>query len=141
MTTVDAARSPSNQGRALGTVAGVAIALATVVVGAQALGETPSGDFSYRPPSYQCVWPVANPVVPQGHPISLALDKPRCGMTELQPAQCLYRTPTPAPDPMRVPAKENMPPQTDFQPTSQRSAERGPAFTPGSGRDHPGVMQ
>ena len=126
MTTVDAARSPSNQGRArraLGTVAGVAIALATVVVGAQALGETPSGDFSpYCPPSYQCVWPAANPVVPQGRPISLALDKPRCGMTELQRAQCLYRTPAPAPGPMRVPAKENMPPQTDFQPTSHGGA-------------------
>ena len=71
MTTVDAARSTSNQRRArtaLGTVAGVVIAAATVVIGAQALGVTPpSGDVSpYCTRSYECVWPAANPLVPQG---------------------------------------------------------------------------
>jgi hypothetical protein len=80
MTTVGAGRSTSNQRlarTALGTVAGVVIAVATVVVGAQALGVTPpSSDLSpYCPQSYQCVWPAANPIVPQG-PNQLTSDKP-----------------------------------------------------------------
>lgn len=80
MTTVDATRSTSNQRRArtaLGTVAGVVIAAATVVIGAQVLGVTPpSGDLApYCHQSYECVLPAANPLVPQGtNP--LAPDRP-----------------------------------------------------------------
>jgi hypothetical protein len=71
MTTVDATRSTSNQRRArtaLGSVAGVVIAAATVVIGAQVLGVTPSSGnlASYCHQSYECVWPAANPLVPQG---------------------------------------------------------------------------
>jgi hypothetical protein len=126
MTTADAGRSTSNQRRApraLGTVAGVVIAVATVVIGAQVLGVTPpSGDFSpYYQRSSQCVWPAANPLVPQGRPNPLAQDKPRWGIPEYQPGRCLSGTPTTAPDPMRVPADESKPPQPDFQPTSHGS--------------------
>lgn len=76
MTTVGAGRSTSIQRlarTALGIIAGAVIAVATVVVGTQVLGDTPPSLHCAQP--YQCVQLSANPLVPQGSN-PLAPDKP-----------------------------------------------------------------